>query len=424
MEQNYWDVVIVGGGLAGYVAANYLGKTSLNILLLEKGKKLGGRARTDVLKGQYFNIGPHALYKKGRAKPILDELDIHISGQSPKLNGVLVGEDQEYKAPFTPGGLFSTRFLNWRERMEWIGVLARINKIDINELATITYQLWVQQNVRSSNVQQLLYILARIATYCHAPEKVSAKIILSHIQRVNGGVIYLDGGWQFMIDQLHNQAIMAGVEVQKKSHVKQIVTREEDLTELQLSNGETINAERVIFTGSPQDMKGIITDGEESIQLAERIEPVKAATLDVALSTLPNPKKKFAVGLNDPLYFSVHSGYARLSEDNKGIVLHVLKYLHPDEDLDHRKIKEELEQFLERMQPGWKEYKITSRLLPAMTVNQRLPKVEDKGEFTKSMLFSRPIYVAGDWASPDSMLSEAAITSGKRAAQEILHELR
>ncbi|WP_279401480.1 FAD-dependent oxidoreductase [Piscibacillus salipiscarius] len=45
MTQN-WDIIIVGGGLAGYVAANYLAKTNLNILILEKGKSVGGRART------------------------------------------------------------------------------------------------------------------------------------------------------------------------------------------------------------------------------------------------------------------------------------------------------------------------------------------------------------------------------------------
>lgn len=43
-----WDVVIVGAGLAGYVAANYLAKSNLKVLILEKAKKVGGRARTAV----------------------------------------------------------------------------------------------------------------------------------------------------------------------------------------------------------------------------------------------------------------------------------------------------------------------------------------------------------------------------------------
>ncbi|MGD6960351.1 NAD(P)-binding protein [Rossellomorea aquimaris] len=36
-----WDVVIVGGGLAGYVAANFIVKTNLKVLILEKAKKFG-----------------------------------------------------------------------------------------------------------------------------------------------------------------------------------------------------------------------------------------------------------------------------------------------------------------------------------------------------------------------------------------------
>jgi NADPH-dependent 2,4-dienoyl-CoA reductase/sulfur reductase-like enzyme len=38
-----WDVVIVGGGLAGYVAANFIVKTNLKVLILEKANKVGGR---------------------------------------------------------------------------------------------------------------------------------------------------------------------------------------------------------------------------------------------------------------------------------------------------------------------------------------------------------------------------------------------
>ena len=94
-QKQTWDVVIIGGGLAGYVAANYLAKTKLSILLLEKANKSGGRARTNIVKNHYFNFGPHALYKKGKATSILEELKIKLSGRSPKLGGYLVENDQK-----------------------------------------------------------------------------------------------------------------------------------------------------------------------------------------------------------------------------------------------------------------------------------------------------------------------------------------
>ena len=95
-----WDIVIVGGGLAGFVAANYLAKNDLSILILEKGKNVGGRARTNKINHQYLNLGPHAFYKKGKAKSILEELGIKLNGKSPKLGGVLVENNMEYAAPF------------------------------------------------------------------------------------------------------------------------------------------------------------------------------------------------------------------------------------------------------------------------------------------------------------------------------------
>ena len=105
-----WDIVIIGGGLAGYVAANYLAKTDMSILIIEKGKKVGGRARTDKIKQQYLNLGPHALYKKGKAKPILEELGIKLNGKSPKLGGLLIEDNMEYTAPFTPIRAFYNKF--------------------------------------------------------------------------------------------------------------------------------------------------------------------------------------------------------------------------------------------------------------------------------------------------------------------------
>ena len=217
-----WDVVIVGGGLAGFIAANYLAKTDLSIVILERGKRVGGRARTDRIRQQYFNLGPHALYKKGKAKSILEELDVQLNGKSPKLGGILVEKNMEYAAPFTPLGLFTTSLLNWKERIEWARVLMKVTSINTEKLAQQTFEQWVQQTAGSEKVQSLLYLLGRLATYCHAPEKASAKLMVSNIKMAMGGVRYLDGGWQTIIDQLHNKAVASGVQIQSRTVVKQI----------------------------------------------------------------------------------------------------------------------------------------------------------------------------------------------------------
>ena len=55
------------------------------------------------------------------------------------------------------------------------------------------------------------------------------------------------------------------------------------------------------------------------------------------------------MGLTDPLYYSVHSDFATLSEDRNSTVLHVFKYYHPNEQIETTLVKNELQQFLEKL---------------------------------------------------------------------------
>lgn len=413
-----WDVVIVGGGLAGYVAANFLTKAGLSIMLVEKGSTVGGRARTTKKNDQYLNLGPHAFYKRGKGKSILEELGIQLHGNSPKLGGILVENHLEYAAPFTPAGLFSTRLLNWKERIEWITVMMKVSSLNTEKLAQLTFEQWVQQTARSTKVQSLLFVLGRLATYCHAPEKVSAKVIVVHMKTVLGGVLYLDGGWQTIIDQLHNRAVISGVQVQTNTAVKQISCNA-DLFTLGLSKGEDIHAKYVICTAGPQELSKMVS---EKASYLNETTAVKGASLDVVLSELPDPKRLFAMGISTPLYFSVHSHYARLSEDGKSAVLHVFKYHHPDDHINGKEVQGELEQFLDQMQPGWRNYLITSRFMPTITVNQRLPRIGDEPK-VRSETDIPGLYIAGDWASPHFILAEGAIRSGMQAAEEITRRI-
>lgn len=422
-----WDVVIVGGGLAGYVAANILTETNLSILLLEKGKSVGGRARTNKMNQQYLNLGPHALNNKGIAKSILAEIGITLNGKSPKLGGILIENNIEYAAPFSPLALFTTKLLNWKERIEWISVLLKIMKIKSEKLADQTFQQWAKEVTQSKKVESLLYTLGRLATYCHAPELVSAKVVVSNVQNAMGGVLYLDGGWQMIVDQLHNKAIVSGLQVRSQTLVKKIKPIEQDQFKLILSSNEEILGKYVICTTDPHELNEMLIeeDNHEQISVFEQITPVKGATLDIALTQLPNPKILFAMGFSDPLYYSVHSHYAHLSDDAKSAVLHVFKYHHPGEHIDGASVKTELEQFLDKLQPGWQQNVITKRFLPNITVNQRLPQIGDERWLNRLKTKIPGLYLAGDWASANSILADGAVSSGKDAAKDlILYEKR
>ncbi|SDO09149.1 Phytoene dehydrogenase-related protein [Psychrobacillus sp. OK028] len=420
---NKWDVVIVGGGLAGYVAANYLAKAGMSILIIEKDKKVGGRARTDKINQQFFNLGPHAFYTKGNAAPILQELGIELHGKSPKLNGLLIDNRVEYTAPFTPLGVLTTGLFSWKERMDWLNILWKIKSMKIENLSEQTFQQWVQEIAQSKNVQKLLLILGRLSTYCHAPEKVSARVIVAHLKMVLGGVLYIDKGWQTIIDQLHNKSVTSGVQIQTGVRVNEFKMTEKNFR-LSLSTEEELTCNYVLSTTGPRELMKMLGDNITQAQLDffTQVIPVKGASLDVALTQLPKPNRLFAMEVTEPFYYSVHSNAAILSENENTVVLHVFKYLHPDDNINGKLLKNELEQFLEKIQPGWQNYKVSSRFMPTITVNQRLPQIGEDHKLQCSKLAMSGLYLAGDWTSPHSILSEGAIISAKQAAEEIIEK--
>src|SRR5687767_6428192 len=57
-------VVIIGAGPAGLTAAYELTKRDLSPIVLEKGDRVGGLARTEDYKGFYFDMGGHRFFTK------------------------------------------------------------------------------------------------------------------------------------------------------------------------------------------------------------------------------------------------------------------------------------------------------------------------------------------------------------------------
>ena len=92
--------------------------------------------------------------------------------------------------------------------------------------------------------------------------------------------------------------------------------------------------------------------------------PIKAACLDVALDRLERPRQRFALGLDRPFYYSVHSAAAKLAPEGISVV-HVMKYLATtDASSPAESIEQELEGCLDRLQPGWRSHTVARRYLP------------------------------------------------------------
>ena len=156
-------------------------------------------------------------------------------------------------------------------------------------------------------------------------------------------------------------------------------------------------------------------------QWADKAIPVKAACLDVALSRLPRPKATFALGIDRPLYLSVHSAAARLAPESCGLI-QVAKYLPPDETDSKESVERELEGLLDLVQNGWRDAVVYRRFLPDMIVMNAMPLARrdgTRGRPKSRVADVRGLFVVGDWVGNEGLLVDASLASAKEAAESI-----
>jgi len=145
--------------------------------------------------------------------------------------------------------------------------------------------------------------------------------------------------------------------------------------------------------------------------------PARAACLDVGLRELPRPDATFALGLDRALYFSVHSRTARLAPRG-GAMIHAMKYLAPGDDANPREVTRELEDWIEKLQPGWRDLVVARRAMPDMVASHDIARVGATGSARPgpAVPLAQGLFVVGDWVGGEGMLADGTLASAEVTA--------
>ena len=416
------DVVVVGGGLGGLATATLVARQGRSVTLYEKAAELGGRGASHLKSGVTFNIGPHALYRKGAARDVLGALGVEVHGGTPPVTRAFaVAGDAKHTLPGGPLSLLTTSLFPLPAKLEVARLLASLPRVDTTPLAGQSVNGWLAEHIRHAAVREFVRALVRLTSYTNAPDEQSAGAALTQLRLgLLGNVLYLDGGWQTIVDGLQRAAERAGVRVVRSMRVA-AVEHDGRVHGVRLANGTVHAASVVVLAGGPAEAHGLVP-GVDALARAEAdAVPVQAACLDVALTRLPDPRALFALGVDRPLYFSVHTRVAKLAPDGMAVV-HVAKYLPVHAPSDAHADERELEALLDLVQPGWRSVVHTRRTLPRMTVSHAVVTAAGAGYDGRpgpAVPGIRGLYVVGDWVGHEGMLADATLASARAAAMQV-----
>lgn len=409
------DVVVVGGGIAGLIAATKAARGGATTVLLD-GHPVGGRARSVVRDGFTLNNGPHAVYKAGRLMGTLKDMGIALTGGPPVYKGAGTLFDGEViPLPTGAGGLMRTKMLRPTSRVRAARLLATAQRIDPAPWAGRPLQSWL--DTMPDDLAVLIHLLIRTASYVNAPDTLDAAAAIVQLQLALKGVLYVDGGWQRIVDELQAAAIGAGVDVRQSSAVRTVACTDGGVT-MTSDEDEVRAAVAIVAAGSPEltaRLVGSPIDGADRIGAA-----VEASVLDLGTSSVPQTPLLF--GSVEPLYLSTHAPAARLAPEGMALVS-LMHYITPGSSpVDVKAAQTEL--FHLGRRAGIEDGDIVlQRYLHRVTVSQGYPTAAGGG------LAGRPtitgtglgnVLIAGDWVGPHGLLADASAASAVEAATAAL----
>jgi phytoene dehydrogenase-like protein len=400
------DVAIVGGGLAGLTAACVAARAGATVEVLEA-RTIGGRARSATSSGFVLNEGAHALYRDGRALAILRQLGVDPAGGSPDpATYRLVWDGDVVPFPAGPAALAATPILGVRSKSKLAAWYPQLRRLAARA-EDVSVREWLDDRGARADLRRLVLALLRLGSYAATPERAAVAPLLRQLALGAGGVVYVHGGWQSVVERLSVAASTAGATI---CDHEPVVSIDADGGGWVLRAGtRSITARSVVLAaGGPAVASRLL--GDDPAGWVDRAGPVqRAAVLDIGGAPAAHA---FLLSADEPLYLSTHAPVAALAPEGQHLVT-AMRYLAADDHQTAVERRASLERHAAHAGAAAPNERIVDRFLrePVVTWGSPVPGIRRPAG---DELAARGLWVAGDWVG-EHLLADASVDSGARA---------
>ncbi|QRG69508.1 phytoene desaturase family protein [Brevibacillus choshinensis] len=430
MTTNHYDVVIVGGGLAGLSSAAYLSSKGKKVAVLERGQ-LGGRAVTLKIKGFNFNFGAHAIYARDSSvlRTFEKELDLHIDWQdfNPTKAKYDIGNDLT-AVPANVQGLFQTKLLKGLDKVLFtFEILKTMLRMETGH-PHMSIQKWMEKKNVNEEVKEMMLTLASSNFFTREPEKIPSDVFFSYYSRLfktNKPVSYIGGGWQALINEFvrvieaNNGVILTKTKVEKfhveEDHVVGVVTPEGELT-----------ADEFISCIPPKEMVKVFAETrlEHAIAQHAEYEPTVVVVYDIGLKERIDVPYSYIYDKQNNIFITDISYYDHTCVPEGGQLLQATAYMRQSEvgnkeAAEQRKL--EIEAVYDKHFPGWREQLVVPRVSTRAIV-QEIKWTMNQKPMPTFLPDYRNLFFAGDWCEGQGQLSELSFSSALNVSKLILEK--
>ncbi|MGF1471354.1 MAG: FAD-dependent oxidoreductase [Rubrobacteraceae bacterium] len=199
------EITVVGGGLAGLVAAIECSEGGKRVRLLEASRTLGGRART--LDGPFrANLGAHVIYADGASWAWLRWRELLPPAPRGPLRGLrFYYEGRVRRTP--PAAFLAVRKLRGHRAPH-----------------DVDFRTWASR-IAGKGAAEALSRAAVVFAFDYDPGRLSAQFVKERGARVLGfppAARYVVGGWDSLVQALAKRARELGVRVETGAPVKKL----------------------------------------------------------------------------------------------------------------------------------------------------------------------------------------------------------